>query len=353
VRPPRRTVARGTSTTGGTLAEVRALTILPVTPDRPERGLAVTERPDPEPGLGEVLVRVHGAGLNRADLAQAAGRYPAPSGSPPDVPGLEFAGIVVARGADVDAPDVGDRVFGIAGGGAQAELLVVPAGQCATVPTTLDLVTAGGVPETFVTAHDAMVTQAALVGGDTMLVHAIGSGVGTTALQLGKAMGATVVGTSRSADKLERAQALGLDHAVLTARDFEPEALADEIVAMSGPVDVGLELVGGDYLATDVRAAAYRGRIVLIGTLAGGRSQLDIGSVMFKRLRVFGTMLRGRDAVEKAAATAAFVDDVVPLLASGAVTPVVARTFGLDDAAAAYELLAADSVFGKIVLDLT
>jgi putative PIG3 family NAD(P)H quinone oxidoreductase len=325
---------------------MRALTIT-------DRGLAVADRPDPVPGPGEVVVRVHGAGLNRADLAQAAGRYPAPAGSPQDVPGLEFAGIVVGRGAGVKSPSVGERVFGITGGGAQAELLVVPAAQCATVPDVLDLVSAGGVPEAFVTAHDAMVTQAALTAGETMLVHAVGSGVGTTALQLGKAMGATVVGTSRSPDKLERARSLGLDHAILTGRDVEPAALADEITARAGPVDVTLELVGGDYLETDVRAAAYRGRIVLIGTLAGGRSALDIGSVMFKRLRVFGTMLRGRDAADKAAATAAFVDDVVPFLASSVVTPVVARTFALDDAPAAYELLAADSVFGKIILDLT
>jgi putative PIG3 family NAD(P)H quinone oxidoreductase len=338
---------------------VRALTIPsgPSIPPGPSgdrnAGLVVAERPDPVPGPGEVLVRVHGAGLNRADLAQAAGRYPAPAGSPADVPGLEFAGIVVGLGAGVSSPALGARVFGIAGGGAQAELLTVPAGQCAPVPERLDLVAAGGVPETFVTAHDAMVTQSALQRGETMLVHAIGSGVGTSALQLGKAMGATVVGTSRDRDKLGQARALGLDHGVLSGDELDPAALAEEITAAAGPVDVVLELVGGGYVETDVRAAAYQGRIVLIGTLAGGRSTLDVGAVMFKRLRVFGTMLRGRDAREKAAATAAFVDDVVPLLASGAVSPVVARTFTLDDAPEAYDLLAADSVFGKIILDLS
>jgi NADPH:quinone reductase len=300
-----------------------------------------------------VLVRVHGAGLNRADLIQVAGFYPAPPGSPPDIPGMEFGGVVAALGPGVEHPAIGARVFGIVGGGAQAEQLVVPVGQCAPVPDTVDLVAAGGVPEVFVTAHDAMVDQAGVAAGETLLVHAVGSGVGTAALQLGKAMGCTVVGTARTADKLEQCRAIGLDHAVLAPRELDPVALADEITAAAGPVDVVVELVGGDYLVADVRVAARRGRIVLIGTMAGTRAELDIGSTMFKRLRLFGTTLRGRDAGEKAAATASFVRDVVPLLASGAVKPVVACTFGLDDAQEAYDKLAADAVFGKIVLDLS
>jgi NADPH2:quinone reductase len=319
----------------------------------PDATLRVETRPDPEPGPGQVLVRVHGAGLNRGDLAQRAGHYAAPPGSPPDIPGLEFAGEVVAHGPDVTAPARGARVFGITGGGAQAELLPVPAAQCAPVPEGLDLLDAGGVPEAFITAHDAMVTQAALRAGETLLVHAVGSGVGTAALQLGRAAGATVVGTARTSEKLERCRELGLDHAVLAPRDLDPAALAAEITGVAGPVDVTLELVGGDYLITDLAVGAPLGRVMLIGLMAGARTHLDLGALMAKRMRIVGTLLRVRSAEEKAAATAAFTRDVVPLLARGEVRPVIARRMPLDDAVEAYDLLASDAVFGTIVLDLT
>ena len=319
----------------------------------PDSQLLVEERPDPVAGAGEVLVRVHGAGLNRGDLAQRAGFYPAPPGAPPDIPGMEFAGEVVGLGPGVERWTIGDQVFGLTGAGAQAELLAVNAEHCVALPPTLDLVTAGGVPEAFVTAHDAMFTIADTSRGDTVLVSAVGSGVGTTALQLAKAAGCTVVGTARSPEKLERCRELGLDHAVLAPRELDPVALADEIVAAAGPVDVALELVGGNYLITDVRAAAPLGRIVLIGLVAGTRAELDVSMVMVKRLRVQGTTLRGRDAAQKAAAVAAFSRDVVPLLASSDVAPVIARSMPIDDAGEAYDLLATDSVFGKLVLDLT
>ena len=319
----------------------------------PDARLRVETRPDPEPGPGEVLVRVHGAGLNRADLVQLAGNYAAPPGSPPDIPGLEFAGEVVAHGPGVTVPALGARVFGIAGGGAQAELLAVPAAQCAPVPERLDLVEAAGVPEVFITAHDAMVTQAGLQAGETMLVHAVGSGVGTAALQLGRAFGCTVVGTARTPEKLERSRELGLDHAVLAPRQLDPAALAADITAAAGPVDVTLDPVGGDYLVTDLAVAGPRGRVVVIGLIAGPRAQLDLGALMYKRMRLFGTMLRGRSVEEKADATDAFTRDVVPLLARGEVRPVIARTLSLDGAGEAYDLLAADAVFGTIVLDLT
>jgi NADPH2:quinone reductase len=319
----------------------------------PDHELIVTERPDPRPGPGEVLVRVHGAGLNRADLIQRAGFYAAPPGSPADIPGLEFAGEVVAHGEGISEPALGARVFGIAGGGGQAELLAVPATQCAAVPEALDLVTAGSVPEVFVTAHDALVTQAAMQRGEVLLVHAVGSGVGTAAVQLGRATGCTVVGTARTPEKLEQARALGLDHGVLAARELDPAALAADITAAVGPVDVVLELVGGDYLVTDIAVTGLRGRIALVGMMAGSRTQVDLGSLLMKRIRIYGTTLRARSVEEKAAATAGFVRDVVPLLARGEITPVVARTMPLEDAAAAYELLASDSVFGGIVLDLT
>ena len=299
-----------------------------------------------------MLVRVRGAGLNRADLAQRAGYYPAPPGWPPDIPGLEFAGEVAELGAKVDTLAVGDRVFGLVGGGGQAEMLTVPAAHCVHVPDALDLLAAGGVPEVFITAHDAMVTQATMIPGDVVLVHAAGSGVGTAAVQLARAAGCTVVGTSRTPEKLEQCRPLGLDHAIVADRELDPVALADEITAAAGPVDVTIDLVGGDYLVTDVRAAARLGRIVIVASQAGGRAELEIGALMGKRLRIHGTMLRARQPDEKTAATEAFARDVVPLLADGTVVPVVARTFALDDANEAYELLAADAVFGKIVLDL-
>jgi NADPH:quinone reductase len=313
----------------------------------------VEERPDPEPGPGEVLVRVHGAGLNRADLVQRAGFYQAPPGSPADIPGLEFAGEVVAHGDGVSEPALGARVFGIAGGGGQAQLIAVPASQCAPVPDALDLVTAGSVPEVFVTAHDALFTQCELRAGEVLLVHAVGSGVGTAAVQLGHAAGCTVVGTARTAEKLEQARPLGLDHGILAAREFDPAHLAVDITDAVGNVDVVLELVGGDYVVTDLAVTGLRGRIALVGMMAGTRTQVDLGALLMKRIRVFGTTLRGRPVEEKSAATAAFARDVVPMLADGRVVPVVARTLPLDEGPAAYDLLASDTTFGGIVLDCT
>jgi putative PIG3 family NAD(P)H quinone oxidoreductase len=317
--------------------------------------IEVREHPDPQPLPGEVLVRVAGAGLNRADLMQRAGFYPAPPGSPPDIPGMEFAGTVVALGDGVERPTVGTRVFGIVGGGAQAELLTVPAGQCATVPDGLDLVVMGGVPEAFVTAHDAMCTQAAVAAGEWVLVHAVGSGVGTTALQLAKAFGARVVGTSRSAHKLEQCRPLGLDHGIVPPTTAEGGldvlALAAEITRVTERgADVVLDLVAGPYVEADVLAAAPGGRIVLIGTLAGGSATLQILTVMQKRLRIFGTTLRGRSVAEKTRVTEAFEREVVPLLADGTIAPVVEAILPLAEANAAYELLASDATFGKVIL---
>jgi putative PIG3 family NAD(P)H quinone oxidoreductase len=318
-----------------------------------DRELVVETRPDPVPKAGEVLVRVHGAGVNRGDLAQRAGAYPAPPGVPQDIPGLEFAGVVERLGPGVETLDIGDRVFGLVGGGGQAELVTVPAAHCVAVPDRLDLVAAGGVPEVFITAHDAMVTQAAAQPGEVVLVTAAGSGVGTAAVQLAHARGCTVVGTSRTAAKLDRSRALGLDHAVLAPRDLDATTLADQILAAAGPVDVTVDLVGGAYLPVDVYVANRLGRIVMVASQAGARAELEIGALMVKRLRVYGTVLRPRDIDEKAAATAAFAHDVVPLLADGSVEPVIARTLPLENVGEAYDLLAADAVFGKVVLDLT
>jgi putative PIG3 family NAD(P)H quinone oxidoreductase len=312
--------------------------------------IEVTVRPDPRPGPGEVLVRVHGAGLNRADLLQRAGRYPAPAGVPADIPGLEFAGEVVEQGDGVHEPAVGARVFGIVAGGAQAELVVVHASHCAPVPAHLDLVAAGGVPEVFVTAHDALRTRGALEPGEHVLVHAVGSGVGTAVVQLAKAWHCTVTGTARTQDKLARAAALGLDHGVL-ATTVDPAELAAAITAAGGEPDVVIDLVGGPYVTADVLAAAAGGRIVVVGTLAGGTAAIPLLALMGKRLALHGTVLRSRTVAEKAAATAAFVREVVPLLDGRTVEPVVEQVVPLAEAADAYARLASNATFGKIILD--
>jgi NADPH:quinone reductase-like Zn-dependent oxidoreductase len=317
--------------------------------------IVVEERPDPEAHDDHVIVRVHGAGINRADLLQLGGNYPAPAGSPPDIPGLEFAGVVEALGPDAKGLEIGARVFGITGGGAQAELVAVPAAQCAPVPDGLDLVAMGGAPEAFVTAHDALVTKAHLRSGEWVLVHAVGSGVGTTALQLATALGARVVGTARTKAKLDRCEALGLAHAIvppLKNGELDTDALAWSIVeATEGGAHVTIDLAGGRYVEADVSAAALEGRIVLVGAIAGPRATLPLGVVMGKRLTIIGTVLRARDAQEKAAATNGFIRDVIPLLADGRVAPIVEEVLPLDRAADAYALVASDATFGKVILD--
>jgi NADPH2:quinone reductase len=316
-----------------------------------DHALVIDERPTPQPGPHEVLVHVAGAGLNRADLLQRAGSYPPPPGSPVDIPGMEFSGVVTEVGDAVNRVASGDVVFGIVGGGAQAEYLAVHELHCARVPAGYDPVTAGGVPENFITAHDALRTIAAVQPGERVLIHAVGSGVGTAALQLARAWGCPTVGTARTPDKLARALELGLDHAVLADRELDPEALARRVLDQAGPCDVVIDLVGGDYVRADVAAAAPRGRVVLIGLLAGSRTgNLSVGAVLGKRLTLVGTTLRGRSVAEKAAATDAFTEDVVPLLAAGTVGPVMDGTFPLARAEEAYSHLASDSTFGKVIL---
>jgi NADPH2:quinone reductase len=320
-----------------------------------EGRLEVAERPDPEARDDLVVVRVHGAGINRADLQQRAGNYPAPPGSPADIPGLEFAGVVEACGPDVRGIEIGAQVFGIAGGGAQAERLAVPAGQCAPVPDGLDLIEMGGVPEAFITAHDALVTRAMLQSGEWVLVHAVGSGVGTAATQLATAFGARVIGTARTESKLERCRALGLAHGIVPPiidGQLDADALAWAIIeATAGGAQVTVDLAGGRYVEADIAAATLQGRIVLVGAMAGARASLPITLVMGKRLTIIGTMLRARNPLEKASATDVFVRDVGPLLASGRVAPVIEEVLPLDRVAEAYDLVASDTTFGKVILD--
>ncbi|HEU0030565.1 MAG TPA: NAD(P)H-quinone oxidoreductase [Kofleriaceae bacterium] len=309
--------------------------------------LTLVERALPEPARGEVRVRVRATAVNRADLLQRMGAYPAPADSPADIPGLEIAGEVDAVGDGVQRLRVGDRVFGLVGGGGYAEAIVTHERALAVIPDGLSFEQAAAIPEAFITAHDAIVGQAGLAGGEPLLVHAVGSGVGTAAVQLGRALGAWTIGTARTADKLERAKPLGLDVGIVPdgGRFAEPVRRA-----APGGAAVVLELVGGAYLDEDLRAIQTLGRIVVVGLLAGRSTQLDLNLVLGKRARIFGTTLRARPVEEKLAAMRAFESQVVPLLGRGKLEAVIDRVMDLDQAAAAHEHMASNAGFGKIVL---
>lgn len=309
--------------------------------------LTLVERPTPEPSRGEVRVRVRATAINRADLLQRMGAYPAPADSPPDIPGLEIAGEVEALGPGVERLVIGDRVFGLVGGGGYAEQVVSHERALAKIPDGLSFEQAAAVPEAFITAHDAMVAQGGLAGGETLLVHAVGSGVGTAAVQLGRALGCFVIGTARTADKLERAKPLGLGAGVLA----DGARFADGVRAHAAEgASVVLELVGGAYLDEDLRCTRPLGKIVLVGLMAGTRHEVDLALILRKRLRVLGTMLRARPLEEKIAVMRTFEAQVVPLLARGLVAPVIDVVMPLDDAAKAHERMASNASFGKIVL---
>lgn len=310
--------------------------------------LRLEERPDPGLGAGHVLVRVAATSVNRADLLQRQGHYPAPPGAPDDIPGLEYAGTVEAVGDGVVRWRPGDRVMGLVGGGGYAELVVVPADQAIPVPDGLPLEAAAAVPEVFITAHDALTARLALRPHETVLIHAVGSGVGTAALQLLKAAGGRVIGTSRSAWKLERAMALGLDAAVDASAGEWYHAVRDATGGRG--VDAVLDLVGGDYLNQNLRVLATLGRQVVVGLTGGRTAEIDLGAVLSKRITIIGTALRTRSPAEKAEVAAAFERDVLPLLASRAVRPVIHEVIPMADAARAHALLASNRTFGKVVL---
>ena len=301
--------------------------------------VVVAEHPDPQPGQGQVLVRVRAAGLNGADILQRAGYYPAPPGSPPDIPGLELAGEVVARGADAERFAEGDRVMGIVGGGGQAELAVVHERKLMPVPDELGWAEAGGVPEVFTTALDALITQADLRPGERLLVHGAAGGVGTAAVQLGRAAGAHVTATVRNPELRDGVAELGADE-VLDPEDF----------AGAGPFDVVLELVGAPNLGANLDALAREGRVVFIGVGAGAKAELNALAVMGKRATITGSTLRARPLEEKAATARAMERHVLPLLTAGTVRVPVAATYPLDEAGAAYERFTAGGKLGKIVL---
>ena len=314
-------------------------------------GLDVREVETPgKPAADWVRVRVRAAALNRADILQRMGRYPAPTGFPQEIPGLEFAGEVDEVGDEVHAWKLGQRVFGIIGGGAQAEYIVVPENQLAEIPSNLDWPEAAAIPEGFITAHDALFTQAKLQMGESVLVHAAGSGVGTAAIQLACAAGTRVYGTSRTADKLERAKQYGLNGSVVVGDD--PRAFVDAVREWTNGsgVNVILDLVGAAYMEANLESFASRGRMMLVGTTSGSKATLDFSTVMGKRLSITGTVLRARSAEEKGTATRLFASHVVPLLADGAVQPVVDQIYKLEQVREAHTRLESNESFGKVVL---
>ncbi|HTP26217.1 MAG TPA: NAD(P)H-quinone oxidoreductase [Anaeromyxobacteraceae bacterium] len=313
--------------------------------------IEVQEIPDPRPARGEVLVRVHAAGVNRADLLQRRGLYPPPPGVRADVPGLELAGEVVALGEGVTAISLGDRVMAIAGGEAQAELAIAHERMLVRVPGCLSTEEAGATMESFTTSHDAIFTIGGLRPGWPVLIHAAGSGVATAAVQLAKVAGAIGIGTSRTPEKLERAKALGLAHGILVSKE-EPR-FADEVRRLTGEgVPLVLDFVGGSYAAENVAALAPRGRIVVIGTMGGARAHVDLAALMKKRCEILGTTLRPRPLEEKIQATRLFMKEVLPLLGSGQVRPIVDAVLPIARAREAHERMERNDSFGKLVLAL-
>jgi len=307
---------------------------------------------DPAPARGEVLVRVRAAALNRADLLQRRGLYPPPPGTREDIPGLELAGEVVKAGEGVTAWKAGDRVMAIASGEAQAELAVVHERMLLRVPDGMSLEDAGAIPEAGITSHDALFTLGGLRPGWPVLVHAVGSGVSTAAVQIAKAAGATVIGTSRTAEKLDRARALGMDHGLLVGKD-EPR-FADEVKKLTGKrgCPVILDFVGAPYAAENLAALAPGGRIVVIGTMGGAKPTLDLSLLMRARGAIVGTVLRPRPLEEKIAATQAFAKDVLPLVAAGKVKPVVDAVVPAPNVRETHERMEKNETFGKLVLAL-
>lgn len=313
--------------------------------------LELRDVPRPRAGYRQVLVRVHAAGLNRADIMQREGRYPAPNDAPADIPGLEFAGEVAELGPGAVEWRVGQRVFGIVSGGAFAEYLVVHGRMLAEIPDALDFAAAAAVPEAFITAHDALVVQACLRGSERVLIHAVGSGVGLAAVQLVRALGGVPYGTSRTEAKITVARELGLEDGVaITSGALS--VIAERVAAWTGGagVDIVIDLLGGPYVAASLAALAVKGRHVLISTLAGAQADLPIGTMLRKRLTLRGTVLRSRPLEEKIAAVRAFGREVVPMLGRGILRPVVDRTFPLDDVRAAHEYLESNESVGKVVV---
>ena len=309
--------------------------------------ISIGEVPKPEVRPGHIRVRVHAAGLNRADLIQRRGQYAAPPGWPADIPGLEYAGEVEAlRGGS--RWKVGDRVMGLVGGGAQAELVTAHEDEAIAIPEGLSFAEAAAVPEAFLTAFDALVTRGRLAPGERVLIHAVGSGVGTAAAQIAKHLGATVLGTSRSAGKLARALVYGLDHGIDTSREPFRDAVGE-------PVDLVLDVLGGPAFADNLAVLAPRGRLVLLGFLAGSRATADLGPILRNRLEVIGTVMRTRTLEERVPLVRAFTERMLPLFDqriehAAPLRPVLERTYSMSELAEAHQSLERNETFGKVVV---
>ena len=312
--------------------------------------LEIREVEDPSgPQAGQVLIRVRAAGLNRADLMQRRGHYPPPAGYDPKIPGLEFAGEVIAVGNEAENLNTGDRVFGITSGEAQAEFHLIESTLLARIPDNLNFIEAAAIPEVFITAHDAVFTQAELKSGECLLIHAVGSGVGLAALQMTKANGVKAIGTSRTNEKLERCKEFGLDHGIVA----EDGQFGKAVLALIGDrgVDVILDLVGGAYFDQNLQCLGTKGRLMLVGLTGGAKAEFDLGVALRKRLKITGTALRSRSLEEKSEAVRRFANDVVPLLETGKVKPNVDRVFAVSEVREAHEYLESNESFGKVILE--
>jgi putative PIG3 family NAD(P)H quinone oxidoreductase len=310
--------------------------------------LSIGEVPKPEVRPGHIRVRVRAAGLNRADLLQRRGHYPAPPGWPADIPGLEYAGEVEAT-RDTTRWKVGDRVMGLVGGGAHAEMVAVHADEALAIPEGLSFAEAAAIPEVFLTAYDALVTRGRLRAGERVLIHAVGSGIGTAATQIARHLGATVIGTSRSADKLARALVYGLDSGIDTSRTSFREALTE-------PVHVVIDSIGGPAFADNLAVLAPHGRLVLLGFLAGSRTTADLGPILRNRLEVIGTAMRVRTHEERKALVAEFAERMLPLFdrrieQAAPLRPVVQESYPMTRLADAHRVMESNETFGKVVVE--
>ena len=326
--------------------------------------LEVRSVPRPQICADQVLVRVRAAALNRADLLQRQGKYPAPPGFPQEIPGMEFAGEVAEVGPQVRLWKPGQRVFGLTGGGAQAQYLVTPENLLAEIPENLTWTEAAAIPEAFITAHDALWKQAELRPGETVLIHAVGSGVGLAAVQLTSAMQATAYGSSRTPEKIEQARQFGLKDGVVVKQsvqqnvqqnvqqDFEDMISAVKKWTAGKGVNVIIDLAGGPYAKAGQQVLAMKGRMMLVGSVAGGSYEFDSRFVMSKRLQIRGTVLRARSLAEKILATEAFAAEVVPLFANGRLRANVDSEFKLSEIGAAHSRLESNRTFGKVVVTM-
>jgi putative PIG3 family NAD(P)H quinone oxidoreductase len=312
--------------------------------------LALKQIAEPQAGPGQVRVRVCATAVNRADILQRSGLYPAPADSPADIPGLEFAGYVDQIGDQNGEFKVGERVFGLVGSGSYADYVVTNVRALARVPDNLSFVQAAAIPEAYVTAYDAIVTQAGLGTGEWLLISACGSGVGTAAIQIANLIGARAIGTARTEDKLQRARALGLEHPVLA----KGKSWSDAVMKITGGagVDCVLELVGGGYVAEDFKCMAKRSRLVLVGLLDGAQTELSLATLLQKRLHIMGTVLRSRPLEEKIAVHQTFIRHLLPHVASGRLKPVIDVVMPFADVAKAHSHVQDGKNFGKVILEL-